>query len=65
MQQAVSLRAEPLVSFNGSSAVLLESILKGVCDLVSFQEILSRVDNGSDLYHLLTQNVVDSCAWVS
>lgn len=56
---------EPLVYFNGSSSVVLQTILKSVCDLLSFQEMLSRVDNSSDMYLLLTQNTVDSCAWVS
>lgn len=56
---------EPLVIFNGGSSVVLQAILKSVCDLLSFREMLSRVDNRSDIYLLLTQNIVDSCAWVS
>ena len=48
---------EPLVS--------LGSVLQGVCDLLSFYEFLSKTDNSSDLYLLLTQNIVDSCNWVS
>ena len=58
---------EPLVSVNDSTAQseLLNSLLKGVCDLLSVYSIISKVDNSSDLYLLLSQNLVDSCNWVS
>ena len=67
MQQAVAFEEEPLVTVNESSSSqeLLQSVLDGVCDLLSIYDLLSRVDNCSDLYLLLTQNMVDSCTWVS
>ena len=55
------------MSINDSAALpeLLDGLLDGVCDLLSVYELISRVDNSSDLYLLLTQNMIDSCNWVS
>ena len=62
MQQIVtSNEEEALLSISG---VHIPSVLEGVCDLVSVYELISKVDSGSDLHTLLTQNVVDSCTWV-
>ena len=70
VQQVVAFEEEPLVSVNksNSSSELehLESVLEGVCELLSIYDLISRVDTrGSDLYLLFTQNIVDSCIWVS
>ena len=56
---------EPLISVNGSSSEQLLSILKDVCDLLSFYEFYSKMEYSRDLYLLFTQNIVDSCNWVS
>ena len=61
MQQIVTFNEEALLSISG---VQLRSVLEGVCDLVSVYDLISKVDNVSDLHTLLTQNVVDSCNWV-
>ena len=65
MQHVVAGHQEPLVSVNDSFTGQLGTALKGVCNLLSFYEFLSRVDNGSDFYLLLSQNIVDACEWVS
>ena len=63
MQQYITFNEEEaLLSISG---VHLPSVLEGVCDLVSVYELISKVDSGSDLHTLLTENVVDSCTWVS
>lgn len=64
LQHIVAMRQEPLVSINDSSTGLLASALKGVCSLRSFYELLSKMDNSTDLYPLLTQNIMDACVWV-
>ena len=70
LQQVLAFEEEPLVSVNksnsSSESEYLESVLEGVCDLLSIYDLISRVDtHGSDLYLFLTQNIVDSCIWVS
>ena len=42
----------------------LQSLIDGVCKLVSSYELVSRVDSGSDLHVLLAANLEDSCNWV-
>ena len=66
VQQTVTFyQEEPLLSITGDSSVQLHSLLESVCDLVSVYELISKVDNSSDLHILLTQTVIDSCNWVS
>ena len=69
VQQVTVFKEEPLVAVNRSnpSSELLQSLLEGVCELLSVYDLISRVvdTNSSDLYLLLTQNIVDSCIWVS
>ena len=63
MQQYITFNLEEaLLSISG---VHLPSVLEGVSDLVSVYELISKVDSGSDLHTLLTENVVDFCNWVS
>lgn len=61
LQQAVALYQPPIVSVTGE----LEPVLKNVCDLVFFRELMADVDNGSALHDLLDQNIQESCNWVS
>lgn len=56
----------PLVSINASSEnENLQTLMEGVCELVTFYEHVSRTNSGSRLHTLLTANVKDSCQWVS
>lgn len=58
--------SEPLVSINASSENgNLHTLMEGVCELVTFYELVSRTNNGSLLHTLLTANIKDSCQWVS
>lgn len=43
----------------------LHALMKGVCELVTFYEHVSRTESGSLLHTLLTANMNDSCQWVS
>lgn len=51
---------EPLLNVSGD----LEPILTGVCWLLEIQELITEVQNGSDLQAILEQNALDSCRWV-
>ena len=61
LQQAMALHQSPIVNISGD----LEPILQNICDLVFLWELVTEVDNGSALHELLSQNVQESCNWVS
>jgi len=61
LQQALALHQSPIVNISGD----LEPILQNICDLVFLWDLVTEVDNGSALHELLSQNVQESCDWVS
>ena len=63
MQQAFADAQLPLVNISGP--LDLQPILDSLCELVTVYELVSNVENGSDLRALLGQNIEDSCNWVS
>ena len=73
-QQVREMEQPPLVILNttetdpaaeDSDVNGLHSVIEGVCRLVSFYELVSKTESGSDLHTLLAANVEDSCHWVS
>ena len=63
MQQALANAQLPLVDISGP--LDLQPILDSLCELVTVYELVSNVENGSDLHALLGRNIEDSCTWVS
>ena len=66
LQQLQEAAQPPLVSvLSDSENQDIQNVLDGVCELVSFFELVSEAESGSTLHELLAAIVKDSCQWVS
>ena len=66
LKQLQEVAQPPLVNILSESENQdIQNVLDGVCELVSFFELVSEAESGSTLHAILTAIVKDSCQWVS
>ena len=57
----VNTTSQPGAGEGSNTEQDLDTIMDAVCKVVSYYELVSSVDSGSDLHAILTANVEDSC----